>query len=160
MAAISFATPTRQGDGRTWLVRQGTAQATTGQTDWIRVPSGAQFAKVDFNLTSVGASTTPTADLTINSTDPVLLDDTYIYKLRGHTAFTTITAAAHLVVDIGPGVTGIADDVTTAATGYSDAAINTVLPSVLGLKLVFDRGSGDEVYTYTLSVSYKMNRVV
>lgn len=151
MAAITPVIPT----GEVFVVRTGTAQANTGQTDWVQVPPWATYAKVDFNLTSVGASTTPVADLTINGSDPATLDDSTLYKLRGHTAFTPITAAAHLVVDIGPGVTGIADEVTTAATGYSDAAINTILPALLGLKLVFDRTTGDEVYTYKLSVLFR-----
>lgn len=150
MAAITPIQPS----GEFTLVRTGTAQANTGQTDWIQVPAWAQFAKVDFNLTAV-AGTTPLADLTINGSDPATNDDTYIYKLRGHAAFTQITGAAHLVVDLGPGVLGIADDVTTAATGYSDAAINTVLPALLGLRLVFDRTSGDETYTYKLSVLFR-----
>jgi hypothetical protein len=138
-------------------LRNATAQANTGQTDWVVIPQWARIATVDFNLTSVGASTTPLADLTLNSTDPVLMDDTYIYKLRGHAGFTQITAAAHLVVTFGAGVHGASatDDTTTAATGYSDACINTVLPAILGVKLVFDRTTGDEVYTYTLSLALR-----
>ena len=150
MAAIT----TIQSAGDFLVARTASAQANTGQTDWIAVPHWASFATVDFNLTAV-AGTTPLADLTLNSTDPVAKDDTYIYKLRGHTAFTQISAAAHLVVSVGPGVLGIADDVTTAATGYSDAAINTALPVLLGLKLVFDRTTGDETYTYNLSVNFR-----
>lgn len=135
------------------FTRTGTAQATIGQTDYIAVPKWARNAKVDFNLTAV-AGNTPLADLTINGVDPVGMDDGSLYKLRGHTAFTQITGAAHLVVDVGPSATGIADEVTTSATGYSDAAINTILPAVLAIKLVFDRTTGDETYTYALSVFF------
>lgn len=144
MASITFAAVSGG------IVRSAAAQANVGQTDWIIVPRWAKAALIDFNLSAV-AGTTPLADLTINSTGRLqssgLFDDTYIYKINNHAAFTQITAAAHLVVAVGAGLTA---DTTTAATGYSEAAINYPLPEVLGLKLVFDRTTGDETYTYTL----------
>lgn len=133
--------------------RSATAQANTGQTDYVAVPQWARFAKIVFNLTAV-AGNTPTAVLSIQETDPIALDSTYNANLKGYTAFTTITAAAQLVVDVGPGVTGIADDVTTAATGTSHATINGLLPNVLALSLVLDRTTGDETYTYNLTVTF------
>jgi len=110
---------------------------------------------VRFNLTAVGGNT-PLADLTFKVPDLATLDDTTgVANLNGHTAFTQITAAADLHGQIGPGVTGIADDTTTAATGLSNFAINCVLPPVVGVKLLFDRTTGDEVYTYSLSVYFR-----
>jgi len=139
---------------RSVLVRQGSAQANTGQEDWVNVPKWARYATVDFDLTAV-AGTTPLADLSIRAMDWVTRDDASAYNLAGHAAFTQISAAAHLVVNIGPGVTGIADDTTTAATGASQASLNVPLPVYLGLKLVFDRTTGDETYTYNLSVAFQ-----
>lgn len=133
--------------------REGVAQADDGQVDYIAVPQWARFAKIVFNLTAV-AGTSPTAVFSIQETDPVALDDTYNANVRGHTAFTTITAAAQLVVDVGPGVRGSTDDVTTSATGTSQAALNGVLPNILALSLVFDRTTGDETYTYSLTVTF------
>ncbi len=137
----------------TMFARSGTAQANTGQTDWLLVPSWATSAIVDYDLTSVGASTTPLVDVTVRAIDAVTLDDSQAYDL--HAAFTQITAAAHLVIDIGPGVTGIADDTTTAATGASNAALNKSLPPILGIKILQDRTTGDEVYTYKLNVYFR-----
>jgi hypothetical protein len=148
MAAITTATLT----GGSRYVRQATAQVTTGQTDWVAVPGWAKTAIVDLNLTAV-AGTSPLVDLTVKSVDPVSLNDTYAVDL--HAAFTQITAAAHLRVNIGPGITGIADDVTTAATGVSEASLNRPLPSFLGLKVLNDRTTGDETYTYNLSVTFR-----
>lgn len=156
MAAITFTAPTLSVSRTFYLVRSGIAQANTGQTDWLRVPQGSIYAVIDFNLTAAGG-TTPLADLTINSTDPNVADDTYLYKLKSHAAFTQITGAAHLVATVGPGIQA-ADDVATGATGFSDACLNTVLPPILGLKLVFDRTTADEVYTYSLTIAYNRAR--
>ena len=43
---------------------------------------------------------------------------------------------------------------TTSATGTSQAALNGVLPNILALSLVFDRTTGDETYTYSLTVTF------
>ncbi len=138
------------------VLRNVTAQATTGQTDWVFIPQGYRYAYIDYNLTSVGASTTPTSLLSIQVPDLSTMDDTTgVVNLMNYTAFTTMTAAARLFVQIGPGVTGIADDVTTSATGNSNASINAVLPPVLGIKVLNDRGSGDEVYTYSLTLTLR-----
>lgn len=138
-------------------VRTGTAQANTGQTDWVTVPDWAKFATVDFNLTAVAGTSPLVTVVRLLGVDPVTRDDAYQYNIAEHVDLATIdyTGAAHLVVDIGPGITGIADEVTQAATGFSRAAINAILPSILGILLTFDRTTGDETYTYTLSVRFK-----
>lgn len=154
MAAI---TPVASQGGALALLRTGTAQANTGQTDWIAVPHWAHYATVDFNLTAVAGTTPLVTNIFVRGVDPVTLNDTYQYAIAEHAdlATTDMTAAAHLVVDIGPGVTGIADDVTQAATGFSRAALNAVLPTMLGVTLTFDRADGNETYTYTVSVHFK-----
>lgn len=74
----------------------------------------------------------------------------------GSVAATTAgVPGAALTVDIGPGITGIADDVTNSATVASSVALNAVLPSILGLRLLLDRTTGDEVYTYNLSCNFR-----
>ena len=137
-------------------LRNATAQANTGQTDWVRAPDWAAYAFVAFNLTSVGASTTPIADLTILRTSVATpTDDAVTFNLNGGAAFTSITAAATLTGLVGPDVP---IDVTTAATGVSGFSIPALIPRaplLLGFKLLFDRTTGDEVYTYTLEVEFK-----
>jgi hypothetical protein len=64
-------------------------------------------------------------------------------------------AGASLLVNIGPGVTGIADDVTNSATAASIVNLNCVLPPILGVRLLFDRTSANEVYSYDLSVDFR-----
>jgi hypothetical protein len=140
-----------------YTIRTGTAQATTGQTDWFLVPQWATYATVDFNLTAVAGNTPLVTNIFIRGLDLTTRDDSFQFALAEHADLATVdmTAASHLVVNIGPGVTGIADDVTQAATGFSRAALNTVLPPVMGVTLTFDRTTGDETYTYTLSVHFR-----
>jgi hypothetical protein len=150
MAAITFATLT---GGRQYR-RAATAQATTGQTDWFMVPEWAKYMTIDYDLTAV-AGNTPLVDVTIKQLANATLDDTTgVVNLQNHAALTQLTAAARLLVQVGPGITGIADDVTNAATGLSNVSINAVLPPYIGVKVLNDRTSGDETYTYTLTVTF------
>ena len=134
--------------------RSGTAQATVGQVDWINVPAWAKYCQVFFSLSAV-AGTTPVATLSLKNGEPVARDDGRLIALAEHAAFTGLTAAADLVVDIGPGITGIANDVTNSATADSYVALNAVLPQLLGVSLVLDRTDTDETYTYNLSVTFR-----
>lgn len=151
MAAISFVAGPL---GPKTVLRSVTAQATTGQTDWLLVPPWARAAYIDYNLTAV-AGTSPLVDVTLKVPDLSTLDDTTgVVNLGNHAALTQITAAARLLIQVGPGITGIADDVTTAATGLSTVSLNMVLPPVLGIKVLNDRTTGDETYTYTLTIAF------
>jgi hypothetical protein len=152
--AVITAMPTA---GEFIIIRQATAQANTGQTDWFVVPQWAVFATVNFNLTAVAGTTPIVTVINIMSLDPVSRDDASAYNIAQHAnlAAVNITGAAQIVTDIGPGVTGIADDVTQAATGFSRAALNAVLPANMGVQLTFDRTTGDETYTYTLSAKFR-----
>lgn len=134
--------------------RSVSAQATTGQTDWIDVPSWAKYAQVIFSLSAV-AGNTPISTLSLLVAEPIARDDSRVIALAEHTGLTGLTAAADLVVDIGPGVTGIANDVTNSASADSYVTLNAVLPAVLGVKIVNDRTTGDETYTYNLSVTFR-----
>lgn len=137
------------------FVRTATAQATVGQTDWLDVPVWAKYMTVDFNLTAV-AGTTPSTVFSLVVPDLTTRDSsTGVVNLMGYTAFTTITGAARLLGQVGPGVTGIADDVTTSATGTSNFSLNCILPPVIGVRLVNDRDDADETYTYNLAVTFR-----
>ena len=127
-------------------LRTATAQATTGQTDWLIVPAWARFLVVYFNLTG-NAGTTPTSIPSFQAIPDGLFDDADALAL-----FTgaTITAASQHRYNIGPGVTGIADG-TDSATADANVGVNTVLPGTLiGIKVLNDRTTADETYTYTL----------
>ncbi len=141
---------------RGYRVRSATAQASTGQTDWIRVPAWARFAKVYFDLTDVGVSTTPIFLPSIKEVTPYrtagILVDTNA-KYVSAVSVTGLTGVGLAVYNIGPGVTGGADDVTLGTSGGT-AYINTVLPEILGFTVLNDRTTGDEVYTYTIYVSF------
>lgn len=136
------------------VVRQATAQASTGQTDWLSIPPSYKYASVFFNLTA-NSGNTPISTPSFLVADPVAKDDSYVINLGEHAAFTAITAAAQYVFDIGPGVTGIANDVTNSATADSYVSLNVILPTLLGIKILNDRTTGDETYTYNLSVVFK-----
>lgn len=136
------------------VVRKATAQATTGQTDWLKLPLKAKFAQVFLNITA-NAGTTPTTTPSFLVADPVALNDSYVINLAEHSALTAITTAGQYVFDIGPGVTGIANDVTNAAAADSYVTLNAILPAILGIKILNDRTTGDETYTYNLSLLLK-----
>lgn len=139
------------------MVRTAQVQANTGQTDWVTIPAWAKFAKVVFTL-SAAAGTTPVTDLSLLEMDPFVMDDTFVAFPGGTTITaqsTTATSGLMQVVDLGPGVTGIADDLVLGATGVNRAAINCPLPAILGMKLVFDRTTGNETYTYTLTLALR-----
>lgn len=140
---------------RTNTLRDVTAQATTGQTDWFGVPAWARYLYIDYNLTAV-AGTSPLVDVTFKVPNLTTLDDsTGVVNFQNHTGFTQITAAARYLAQIGPGITGIADDVTAAATGLSNISINAVLPPFMGIKILQDRTTGDETYTYSLVLAFQ-----
>lgn len=147
MAAI---TPVTTQFGRTATVfRTGSAQATTGQTDWINPPPWANYCHILYSLTAV-AGTTPLVDVSIlRPLASTPMNDTGAITLSG--AFTQITAAADLRISIGPTLT---TDATTAATGTSDAAINAPISGLIGVKVLQDRTTGDETYTYTVAALF------
>ncbi len=150
MAAI-VATPARMGYN---LVRSASAQATTGQVDWIAPPVYAKFCQVFLNWTATGG-TTPIITVSFFAADPTAMVDTNVILLAEAAAFTGITAVNQYVYDIGPGVTGIANDVTSSATADSYITLNANLPTIMGLKLLLERGDADETYTYNLSATFR-----
>ena len=147
MAAI---TPVRVTDDF-FVIRKVLTQATTGQTDWLDLPSTARSAQIVLNLTAV-AGTTPTVTPSFQIADPVALTDTSVINFAEHAALTAISTANLYVFDLGPGITGIANDVTNSATVASAVQLNGILPELLGVKILNFRGSSDETYSYNLSI--------
>ncbi len=244
--------------------RTGTAQANTGQTDWVPIPGWAKYAHVRLDITAL-AGTTPTLTPAFYGMNKAGLDEESRYKIAEHAAFTAMTTArvnevqtlslsaglatetfkltqgavestaavtlptggfanvtaaqikaclltiaqwtgdtaniavvktvndyaitfsgrlgrtdiaaitvtsktgaadgsvaatttgvpgAGFTALIGPGVTGIADDVTNSATAESVVSLNSPLPAILGMELVLDRTSANETYTYTYSIRF------
>jgi len=107
------------------------------------------------NVTAT-AGTTPTVTPLFSVPDPVSMDDTRVIKLAEHTGFTANDGtAAQYVYQLGPGITGIADDVTQAAGADSYVSLNVILPPILGVRITLDRTTGNETYSYNLAVYFR-----
>ena len=117
--------------------------SATTVTDWLLVPAWARYALVFLQPTTIGTSIT----MSFLGTDPVALDDDYVIHLGEHGALTAITGTTSYMFQLGPGVTGIADDAPIAAAADSVASINAVLPPILGVRQV---NSGTNVYNMTV----------
>ena len=141
-AIVPFATT-----GAFVIVRNAVAQANTGQTDWLLVPQWATFCTVHLNITATAGTTPGPSTLSIKSAMQVGIDDTNAQTMSAGSA---IAVNGGQVVDIGPGVTGIAD-----AGSATKVTVNAILPAILGLTLLLDRTNADETYTYTLSARFK-----
>lgn len=133
------------------VIRTGAAQANTGQTDWVAVPSWALWAEVLYNITAV-AGTTPILTPSFLAADPSTLDDGDTAQIHADITSPPTAASFHRIV-IGPGVGGT-DDVALAAAADSEAEINASLPTILGVKTLLDRGTGDETYSYTVKIRF------
>jgi len=145
MAAI---TTTGDGTSKFMVLRNATAQANTGQTDWVAVPQWAKYMKVYLNWTAK-AGTTPLMDFKIHDADPFVKDDSYKTNAWQWDGITQLTTENLVVLQAGPGITGIADDDV-----YPFYSLNGPLSPLLGFQVTLDRTSGDETYTYTLSVIF------
>jgi len=140
---------------RPYFFRSASAQADTGQTDWLLTPPWANYVWIMLNVTAT-AGTTPTVTPAFLSADPVSMDDANVVRVAEHANFTANNGtAAQYIYQIGPGVTGIADDVTQSATVDSYVSLNAILPAVLGVTLTLDRTTGNETYTYALAVYFR-----
>ena len=127
----------------------GDGLATAGtETEYVLVPDWAKWMIVYLNVTAA----TGTIDLNINEVDPVALDDSYVVNLADWNGITQLTGVSQVVIHVGPGITGIADDDTGGATGDSVYKINTMLPPILQFVVIRGAGGGD---TYTLNGVFK-----
>ena len=140
MAAIT--TTNLKGAGH---FRASTTSAATIDT-WLLRPAWANHVHIVLSITSL----TTSLALSVLEADPVRLDDTFVTLIKETAAFTGLTTStATYVIDIGPGMTP-ADDVTIAAAADSYAAINVLLPDILGIRQV---NTGSNVYT--LSTTFR-----
>lgn len=139
--------------GRYWF-RTVTASVGAGQTDWLLVPHWAHYGFVFLQVTTNGGDTTPGLTPSFLTVDPIALDDSNVMNLGEHTAFTKITGATQYVFQMGPGVSGVADDVTNSATADSYVSLNVLLPPILGVKVVQATG-GTNSYAYSISVTFR-----
>lgn len=125
----------------------------------IKVPTWAKYATFILNADAGSiAGTTPTLDFKLEGIDPYGLDSTYVYPIGGWDGVTQITAATARslhVVDVGPGVTGIADDDTGSATATDRYAVNAPLPFVILYTITVNGADDDEDYAFTLSVQFR-----
>jgi hypothetical protein len=145
--------PNRLAIGKALRLRSVTAQASTGQTDWVRVPPAAKFVEVLVNVTATGG-TTPICLPSVLAADPIALSDTNTAPV-GTATTTGITGTGLARIVVGPGVSGIADQVAVGTSGGADVKLNSVLPALLGIKVLNDRTTGDETYTYTVTVTFR-----
>jgi hypothetical protein len=127
------------------VVRTGTAQADTGQTDLVNVPGFARNMVVFINV-SATAGVTPLFDFKMQYVNPVTTTAVEDFPGAG---ITQIAGTGDVVVQVGPGITGIADDDTTAV--YS---INMVLPPRINFVTTLSRTGADETYTYSISAFF------
>ena len=125
------------------ILRNVSANATTGFTDDIDVPSWALYAIFYINLTAV-AGTTPLFDFKLQWIDPV--DNTTVEDFPG-AGITQLTGADFIVYMVG--APGLADDDTGPV--YTTAF---PLPPTIRAVTTTDRGTGDETYTYTQAVVF------
>ena len=132
------------------LVKNKTAGAVDATEQFIiAVPQWAKYAQVIFNLTAITGTSTA---LSLQAYDPVSMDSLEFMALSEMTAPTAQTAQSMLIIDIGPGITGIADDVTNSGTADSYIKVNAIVPRVFGLLLTHTVLTSR---TYTLSVCFR-----
>lgn len=123
------------------VIENRTAFATATLNTEIQPPGWARSALFHWRISAV-AGTTPIADCKLQSRDPT---SAQVIDIDG-AAFGQKLAASFQNLMIGPGV--IAD-----ATGDYRACQATIGTSMRAA-FVFDRTTGDETYTFTLTVDW------
>jgi hypothetical protein len=152
MAAIS---PVAGPQGSMNILRNVTAQignsVAGAQIDWVDIPSWVRGMTIYLNLSAL-AGTTRTLDFKLVEADPVARSDSAPAPINyaDWDGITQLTATGFVVVEVGPGLTGIADD-DTASYYKLNAQVGGKL---LGFRIATDRTDGDETYTYTLAVVF------
>ena len=131
------------------VLRTASAQANTGQTDWVSVPAWAQSVTLYFNITASGGTTPGPVTFAIKSADPVLRDDGTAVTYVTSASITTLTTYHEL--QLGPTLVTANNDSSTA-NGFK--VQNSPLPALLGATVTLDRTNADETYTYTLAIQF------
>jgi hypothetical protein len=137
------------------LLKTGAAQADTGQTTLVEVPSFARHAIFYLDYTAT-AGTTPLMDFHLHAVDATGSSTASdLGQWDGITQITGAQCPLFATVYVGPGCTGTTDDDTgTTVSATNCYFINTPLPAQLGAVVTLDRTTGNETYTYTLSVDW------
>src|ERR1043166_1604562 len=90
------------------LVRTGTAQANTGQTDWVSIPPGKfTYGVISLNMTASGGSSPGPTLVHLFTVDPLARNDTN--KVQLLTATVGLTNTGLHITEIGPGIKGGTD---------------------------------------------------
>ena len=135
--------------GRSFSIRAEDIDDAETDKYWLKTPEWATYAQVWFVMEVKGGTS---VQLAIHTVPPLDRDDDHEMLLKEIPAFTAVTSADVTgVVDIGPGVTGIADAVTGDAAADSYVVINCVLPDILGVWVI---GAGAN-NTYDLDVVFR-----
>ena len=147
MAAYTINTA-GQGQATRHLEAIVASNAAADKTRVVKTPGWARYLSVYLFLTSQGG-TTPTFDFTLFVPDfstaakfAAPTDDNP-QNLATITQVTG-TGAYQQVIDVGPGVTGIADDTTGAAGADARMSTNAVLPPWVGYTIDTNIADGDE----------------
>lgn len=127
------------------VVRTGTAQASTGQTDPVTTPGFATSAIVYLNVTAT-AGTTPLTDMKFQYIHPVSTNAVDM-QWNGITQVAD-TTTGNVVVHMGLGGVDTEDD-TTPIYFLKDP-----LPSRWNIVTTLDRTTGNETYTYSIVVEF------
>lgn len=127
----------------------------------VSVPTKANYAKW-FLYVNTMTGTSPLIDFVLRipdlGTTGVAPDDGTLFGIAGWDGITQLTAAASpflTTIDIGPGVTGIADDDTGSATASSAYHLNAILPPVLVYTYTLDATTNDEDYAFRIAVQFR-----
>jgi hypothetical protein len=132
------------------------------RTRAVKVPGQARSVSFYLYIDSQ-TGTTPTLDFKLLVPDfgsGALFfapDDVNVALLADFAGITQVTGAGPYcqTIDVGPDVTGIADDVTGAAAADARMAVNTLLPPWLVYQVITDGTTTDEDYTYRLVAHFR-----
>jgi hypothetical protein len=128
--------------------------ASTAVSKYFTVPTWARYMVLQVDATVQGGSS-PTLDILIQGINPWTLDTAHVDTLYTFTQVTAVTTYSALRVFCGPGVTGIADDVTLSGTASAVATWNTVLLPIYVYKYTTVDSADDADYTFTLSAHFR-----
>ena len=134
------------------LLPAGTVLTGTGAVviTWFQVPLWAKYAKIQCVQTAASAGTNL---ISLVTADPITATDAVAPLLGGFALTGGWTGAGDVTIDIGPGVTGIANATAAiAGTGHSYVSLNTVLPYFLGLGF---NGTNTDTYNVTASITLR-----
>lgn len=163
MAALAW---NKQDEGKAFRLLESAAYTnltgvgtTLVVTKAVAVPTWALYAKW-FLYVDLMTGTSPLLDFTIRIPDLATggaPGDGTLFGIAGWDGITQLTAAASpdlTTIDMGPGVTGIADDDTGSATASGAYHLNCILPPVLAYTYTLDATTNDEDYTFRIAVYF------